>query len=736
MTIPKKKKQAKTGILSQIPLKFFALYFFLSLIMIITVCFYTIKTLYPTLPPLSTLDNIYDEQNLGTVIYSSDGEELATIAKERRYWVTYDNISKSMIDAVIAAEDQRFYKHWGISFPDILRAIKEDITHLKLKQGASTITQQLAKKLYYGPKKDISRKLKEMITAIQIERTYTKSEILEMYLNKMDFGNNTYGIQAAAQVYFNKDAAELTVPESALLAGILNNPSINNPRSQIEKYRVNALNRRNLVLSLMVQTGKIPQSYAEQEIQKSIELPNRTEPVLGKAHHFTKLISNELNTKYGEEYVTTSGLKVHTTLDYRLQKVAADSLARQLDYIQKNYANKRIKYIRPKGLTDEEALKDSLAKTVVQGALVALDVKTGAILAMVGGVGYEGKNYFNRVVQALRQPGSAFKPFVYTTALDNGWRCCDTILDSYVIYYNVDGIGTNWEPQNFEKKYNGIISLRDALKKSINIPAIKLMNDTDNRGVGAQNVINYARKMGITTPLEPVKSLAVGTGHVKLIELVSAYTIFPNLGIKTNTFLIKDIYDKNNNLIFSQPNGEGAKSEVLDPGVASLMVTMLKSVVKEGTASAISKTGMSNRPCAGKTGTGNEYKDAWFIGFTPYISCGIWIGFDSEETTLGGNLFGTGAAAALPIWAGFMEKASEILGYPEDDFKYASNITTLRLCKSSYQKATPNCPESSVYTEYFLNGTEISESCHVHGRFKNIPGTTRSTVNQRNKRGF
>ena len=708
--LEKNKKEKRT-------FKIIMLYFFLSLIMIFSVSYITISRLWSSLPDLKALENIYEEQDVSTIIYSADGEILRSLAKEgKRFWVSYDRIPKCMTDAVVAVEDQRFFRHWGISLPDIVRALIVDIKHMSIEQGASTITQQLSKQLYFSPKKTIRRKLKEMITAIQIERTYTKSEILEMYLNKVELANNTLGIQAASQLYFGKNAAELNVPEAALLAGIIQNCSLHNPRSQLELKRVSAHNRRNLVLKMMARSGKISYAVAYNEISRPIQLADHNEPILGKAYHFTEHVRKELFDKYSEDFVKTEGLKVYTSLDYRLQRVAEDSLKQHLDYIQKNYADKNIIYVRPEGLSDEEAYRDSLDKTVVQGALVAIDVRTGQILAMVGGLGNEGKNFFNRAIQAERQAGSVFKPFVYTAALDNGWRCSDTILDGYVSYPNVDGQGTIYEPQNFKKIYRGLMSLRDGFKLSVNVIAVKLMNDDENRGIGAKNVIKYARKMGITTPLDEVHSLALGTGHVKLIEMVSAFTIFPNLGIKTEKFSIKNIYDKNNKLIYKQANETGGKSEVLDPGVASLMLTMMKSVTTEGTASIIIKLkGMSDRPCAGKTGTGNEYKDAWFIGYTPYIACGVWVGFDSEESTLGGNTYGTGATAALPVWVGFMKEASEILGYPKDDFKY-TNITSLRLCRDSHLKATASCPGSSVYIEYFIPGTEMNESCHIHGR--------------------
>lgn len=719
---------------------YFLLYFVISIVVMVSGGLMTIKYLSTDLPDLQELENIYDSQALSTIIYSADGKVLRTLAAEKRFWVRYKDIPQCMIDAITAIEDKRFFSHWGISFSDIFRAFRHDVATLSFQQGASTITQQLAKNLYFGTEKKIIRKLREIITAIQIERTYTKSEILEMYLNKIELANNTFGIQAASRLYFGKNATGLTVPEAALLAGIFQNPAIHNPRSQLESRRQSARNRRDIVLGLMAKNGKIPYHVANEEQSKPVLLADRIGSAWGEAPHFVEHVRRELYSKYGREFVLTSGLQVHTTLDSRLQKIAEDSLRAQLDYLQKNYADRQLHYKRPPGISDEQAFKDSLDQTVVQGALLAIDVRTGQILAMVGGAGYYGENQFNRVTQALRQAGSVFKPFVYTTALDNGWRCSDKIYDGEVFYENVDGQGTFWEPQNFTKEHKGWLSLRDGLKSSTNIISIKLMNDTDNRGVGAMNVVRYAQKMGITTigRRDAVMSLAIGTAHIKLIDILPAFTIFPNHGIKTETFSINSILDKNGGMLFTQPNNEGSKSEVLDPAVASLMLTMLKSVTSEegGTAyRTLKRKGLGDLPCCGKTGTGNEYKDAWFIGFTPYIACGIWIGFDSEESTLGGNAYGTGATAALPVWAGFMKGAMETLDYPKDDFTY-KGITSLRICRANYLKATPSCPDSMTYTEYYLPGTELTESCHEHGSRRNeIPGS-RYNPNNRKRRGF
>ncbi len=713
---------------------FFTLYFLVGILVILVASYYVIARLSPQLPPLESLENIYNEQPLSTEIYSSDGVLLRALAKEKRTWVQYDEIPPDMIYAVTTIEDQRFFKHWGFSLPDFFRAVKEDIITHSMSQGGSTITQQLAKNLYFGPEKKMVRKLKEVLTAIQIERTYTKPEIIEMYLNKVEFGNNAFGIQAGAQVYFGKDAKDLNLSESALLAGIIQNPAIHNPRSQIESRRQSALNRRNLVLRLMAQSGRISRDVAREETAHPILLAEEVGGGFGTAPYFVEYVRQELLDRFGEDTVMTDGLKVSTTLDSRLQKVAEDSLRAYLNYLQTNYATPRVHYVRPPYLTNEQAYKDSLAKTVVQGALVALDVRTGAILAMVGGAGNYGENFYNRATQAERQAGSSFKPFLYTAALDNGWRTTDTLIDSYAVFH--DALGRLYIPKNFDEDYYGIITLRESMMHSVNVTACKLMNDTENRGVGPKTVIQYARKFGLTTlkDSDAVVSLAVGTAPVRLIEMTSAFSVFPNLGVKTEDFSIMRVQDKSRVVLYQQPNSEGAKSEVLNPAVASLMETMLRSVCTDGTAAlTLRNRGMADRPCGGKTGTGNDFKDAWFIGYTPYIVCGVWVGFDSEETSLGGNAYGTGATAALPIWIGFMKAASDILKLPKTDFTY-SGITTERICRDSHEKATPNCPESSIYTEYFIPGTEVTQECHIHGTSKGQ--TTTPFTTPRDIRGF
>ncbi|MBT4482302.1 MAG: PBP1A family penicillin-binding protein [Candidatus Latescibacteria bacterium] len=732
-TRKRKNKSSRKNVILYTFLGYFLFFEFL----IILAAYFSIRELSIGLPGIKELEKVPIEQDLSTIVYSADGVELRTFQREKRFWVAYKDIPKSMIDAILSAEDSRFFSHWGVSPPDILRAMKVNILNMGIEEGASTITQQLARDLFLDRKQTIRRKLKEMIVAIKIEHTYSKSEILEFFLNRMEFSNNWFGIQAAARGYFGKNASQLNIPEAALLAGLLQAPSKYNPRSTRnppqEQLKI-AQNRRDTVINMMVRAERLPYWRASEEKAKPIELSTLTESDYGKAPYFVDNVRRILedDPQFGKEFVETSGARVYTTLDYRLQLIAEKALRNQLDIIQKAYADK-IEYIRPPGLTDAEAVRDSLDKTVVQGALVAMDVKTGQVLAMTGGKEFSTRNQFNRATQAIRSAGSSFKPFVYTAALDNGWRCCDTIYDGYVSYDNPDG--TVWEPRNFTKEYLGVLSLRDGFKKSQNVIAIKLVNDMKNRGIGPPMVVKYAKQMGITTPIPAVRSIAIGTSEVKLIELVSAYTTFPNRGIKTENISIKKILDKNNTVIFQQDSG--TRNDCLRPEVSSLMVTMLRSIVTEGTGSIIIPLyGMGNRICAGKTGTGQEYKDAWFIGFTPYIACGVWVGFDSEETTLMPPQH-TGATAALPVWTVFMKEASELLEYPNEDFVLSNRLTTVPICKDSYLRAGPNCPQERIYTEYFIPGTEVSEFCDLHvneRRFPNnnrlVPGNRKSIRNQ------
>jgi penicillin-binding protein 1A len=708
-------------------------YVLVFVILIAVAAYVSVARLSEGLPNLEDLERETYNQALSSTVYSADGEELRTFKEEERYWVTHDRIPQCMIDALLAAEDSRFENHWGVSVPDIMRAIVANLKTIRpaLKksfpfivdfhtvQGASTLTQQLARDLFLDREQTLERKLLEQLLAVKIEHTYSKPEIIEFFLNRMFMGNNSHGIQAAARGYFGKDASELDISESALLAGILQAPSTYNPRStanpRTEQLAI-AKRRRDIVIRMMYNNGAIPLWQANEEISRPIELNDGRIEGYGRAPYFVDYVANIIQEQYGEDFLKTAGASVYTTLDFRAQQIAEDALRERLDLIQ-NSMNSQLEYERPEWLTGAEAEADSISKTVVQGALVAMDIKTGRIIAMVGGREYSETNMFNRAVDARRQAGSSFKPFLYTAALDNGWRTCDTIYDGYVSYSLPNG--DIWEPRNYGGTFEGILSIRDGFKKSQNVIAVKLMNDAENRGIGASNVVKYAKMLGITTRVPPYMSIAVGTPEVRLIEMTAAYATFPSLGIHTEPIGVYEVYDKNGRL--QNRTTEGVKTHALKPELASLMLTMFRSVAREGTASGwTASTLMKGRPFGGKTGTAQEFKDTWFIGFTPYIVCGVWIGFDSEETTL--ENYNTGATAPLPVWAKFIAETSEMLGYPMDKFDLArTGLTTDRICKVSYKRATQFCPSESVYSEYFLEGTELTESCDEHGPNRQRP---------------
>ncbi len=728
----KKQKKQPTGPLRKL-FYLFLMYFILGELIILGSAAYILNLYASDIPSMSEIERIPEEQSLATVVYSSDGVELNSFQRERRFWVSYNEFPQVLIDAVLATEDKRFFDHWGISPIDIFRAMVANVKTIRFKitpnppyffthgqiQGGSTITQQLSKMMYFDPEKVLARKIREMITTIYIERTYSKEEILEMYLNKYEFSNKRYGIQAASKWFFNKNVSELTLPEAALFAGMLQNSARYNPKSQRESLRKEALARRNTVLHMMVRAGKIPFWVADEELVKPIELYSGRRTGFGRAPYFVEYIRKNLDEERGTEFLETSGSKITTTLNWGLQSLAEEVMTIRINEMQAVF-DKRLKYKRPPNLSNYEAELDSLKKTAVQAALVAIDVKTGAILAMIGGREYSETNWFNRATQAQRSAGSSFKPFVYTAALDNGWRCSDTIMDSYWSLRNVDG--TYWEPNNFEENFLDIpLSLRDGFKDSRNMISVKLVNDIDNGGIGPELVKQYARQMGVSTFIPAVPTISIGTAEVRLLDMVSAYTAFPNLGIKPHYYSIKKIEDRNGTPLpdIHPP----APEEVLNEEVASLMVTMMRTVVQEGTGrNMVPLYGMGDRVCAGKTGTANEHKDAWFIGYTPFICCGIWVGFDSEETHLM-KPYHTGGWAAIPIWAKFMKAAHEYLGYPDQDFKLSPNITTARICRDSYKLATPSCPHDRVYTEYYKKGTEVKEFCDQHSAIRNeTPG--------------
>ncbi len=652
------------------------------------------------LPPIDKLYNI--EPSLITRIYSRDGTVVQKYFSEQRNLVTFNRIPQRMIDALISVEDRNFYNHWGVSSKDLMRAVVKNVLHGFGSEGASTITQQLSRMLFLNRSVSIGRKIKEALTAIKIERLYSKNEILEMYLNQYDFGNRSFGIYEAAKNYFNKDVEYLTVEECALLAGLINAPYRYSPIRHPER----ALKRRNTVLDDMVETGKLSREQADSLKQVPIRIDQSNAP-MQYGDYFSEYVRQYLVDKYGDSTVYSGGLSVYTTLDPYIQKVAENAVSERCGLIQ----NRIDSVYTPDHpdfdaygteYYDEEGDSTAIRHKQVQAASIVLDNATGDILAMVGGKDF-AESKFNRAVQSLLQPGSAFKPFVYTAAIENGIMPCTQLWDTPVVY-TIPG-AKEWRPHNFDNKFDGKMSMREGFYRSRNLIAIKLLNM-----VQPQQAIFFAKKMGITSRLSPDLSLAIGTSEVRMIDLAQAYSVFANGGVKVEPRFIYKVVDRYGNVLEENPVPE--KEEVLNPRTAYIMVDMMKSTMDEprGTGHGARRRGF-HRDAGGKTGTSDNFCDNWFSGYTPQITATVWVGFD-VKTSLGRNQ--TGAVNALPIWTRIMIAAHENIpgDSPDAHFEQPDGIVYAHVCYDSGELATDKCTD--VGREIFTENTLPKKFCHIH----------------------
>jgi len=645
------------------------------------------------LPSLEELHNI--EPSLITRIYSVDGKVLQEFYSERRTLTALNRMPRDLIEALIATEDNRFYQHWGVDLLGIGRAFITNIFKGGFVQGGSTITQQLARTLFLTREKTITRKIKEGLTAIKIERTYSKDEILELYLNQSYFGKGAYGIQSAALTYFGKAIDTLTISDCAVLIGILKAPNRYSPLVSPELAR----GRRNVVLENLAGWGTITKKEAD-SLQKLELAINPSTGQGGEAHYFTEMVRQYLEEKYGEGALYSGGLSVYTTLNSELQKTAETALNTQLDILQKQMENTHSlrdqNYTVATVDTGGGKPKNKREYKKIHGALVAVDNQTGDILALIGGRDFT-QTKFNRAVQALRQPGSAFKPFVYTAAIDEGFKPTDIFYDTPIVL--TDGTGNEWKPNNYDREFRGPVTLRVGLQDSRNLVAIKLLQK-----IGPQKAVDYAYKMGIRTNLYAVPSIAIGTSEVTLLQMTQAFSVFPNQGIKVEPRSILKITDRYGNIL--EENKTVKRQEVLSRQTAYILTNMLQSVVDKGTGFAVRALGFS-RPAGGKTGTTDETTDNWFIGFVPQITAGVWIGYD-DKTSIGPNQTGGGTCA--PVWTNFMKKATEKLA-PEN-FAIPPGIVFRNVCLESGDLAGPNCPNPAF--EVFTEKTEPKTGCHLH----------------------
>ena len=619
------------------------------------------------LPEVRTLEEY--RPSVTTRVYSDTNGLLAEFFVENRTPVRLNEVPGLLIQALIATEDRRFYGHWGLDFRGIARAMYRNARAGKIVEGGSTLTQQLAKVLFLTPERSYARKLKEMVLALKIEQRYTKREILSLYLNQIYFGSGAYGVEAAARTYFGKPARDLTISECALLAGIPRSPKYYSPFRSHESAR----NRRGLVLKRMVTAGIITQTQADEANHDPLplQLPS-TAKGPAPAPYFVEYIRQKVEERFGSSILYSGGLNIYTSINDAYQRYAEEAVRSGLLSMERG------------------TRKGKAAGSPLQSALVALDPSSGHIVAMVGGRDFSASQ-FNRAWQALRQPGSAFKPLVYAAAIERGYSAAD-LLDDTPLTVKVDNRKT-WTPDNFTHLYQGKVTIRKALAQSLNVPTVRLLS-----ALGIPDVIRLARRLGITSPLHPVLPLALGSSDVTLLDLTSAYAVFANNGIRLNPVSILMITDSSGRVLYAN---DGVPTQVLKPETAFLVTNLLRGVVEQGTGIRARALG---RPVAGKTGTTNDYRDAWFIGYTPNLVAGVWVGYD-DQRSLGARA--TGSRAALPIWLEFMQKAHQDVDPVE--FMVPNSILFKTIDPRTGLLSTERCRSS--LREAFLPGTEPRRYC-------------------------
>ena len=645
------------------------------------------------LPPATSIANF--RPPVATTVYDVNNRMVGQFFVEKRRPVDLEYIPKNLQRAFIALEDRRFYQHWGINIWAIVRATMANFFHRKVVQGASTITQQLARNMFLSQERNVERKLKEAFLALQIERLFAKDEVLEMYLNQVNFGEGAYGVEAASQAYFGKPVQGLTLAECAVLAGIPRSPSQYSPFENIEMAR----RRRNLVLQKMQECDFITKEEMAQNQQEPIRLrPEDHSPQTGA--YFLEEVRHYLELKYGYDFLYRSGAGVYTTMDFDIQKKAEQVLEKGIVDIENQY-----KLPRKRGALDSLGQADTLlGPGYLQGALIVIDPHTGYVKALIGGRDFK-KSKFSRATQAMRQAGSAFKVFVFTAAFDNGFTPSDIILDAPIVI-SIAAEDSIYRPSNYDRQFMGPMTLRRALMLSRNLVAIRLL-----RTIGPELVIDYARRMGIRSKLLPVVSLALGACEVNLLEMSRAFAVLDNGGVKVEPMLIRKITDRDGNVI---EKNEIKEESVLSPQVAYVTLHTMKSVVDGGTAYRIRQAGFK-RPAAGKTGTTNNYSDCWYIGFTPELVTGIWVGYDDNQRIYRGA---TGGDVGAPIWGEFMKAVLDTAPYR--DFIVPTGVVHRKTCSKTGLLATVYCPKARE--DAFVRGTEPADSCNLHNYNTKIEG--------------
>jgi 1A family penicillin-binding protein len=659
--------------------------------------------LHTGLPDLDALRHIGNMEQ-ATAVYDDKDQLAFTVFTQERIFVPLDEVSPNLLHAIVAIEDQRFYGHGGFDLIRMGSATLVNIRQGRKAQGGSTITQQLARQSFLSTDKSFRRKFQELILAGRIEAMYSKPQILEMYLNKVYFGDGLYGIEAASRGYFGKHASELSVSEAALLAGLVKSPSSYAPTVSRERATV----RRNVVLQAMLDSGAINRATWQSARAEKIALHDTLRAQEPHGQYFKEQVRQELVSRFGWQRVYQGGLRIFTTLDMPMQIAAEAAVAEQLKSIEDRRAawQARLAAARAKNAKTPQDAKRAMSPpagdNVLQAALVALDPNSGSVRAMVGGRDFDG-SHFNRAVQAHRQPGSAFKPFVYATAIEAGYSPSSIIdrLDEPI----QTGRGV-WTPED-EHSTGSSMTLRTGLRTSSNRAAVRLLQE-----VGIARTVQYAKMMGVGD-VPAVPSLALGSGEVTLQAMTAAYAAFANHGMVPRPMMIRRVEDQDGLVLYEAR--ESASLAISDT-TAFLMSTMMADVINAGTGNRARRLGFT-LPAAGKTGTTNDFNDAWFVGFTPKLVTGVWVGFDQPHMILPN---GFAADVAVPVWANFMKVATrndkpEWLTPPQ-------GVVSAKVCKLSGRLATDGCQE---YSDYFVYGSEPTTYCNLH----TAPGILAEVVN-------
>lgn len=622
-----------------------------------------------SLPAVTALENFQPLQ--GSKLYDETDEPITELRAERRIFMPLAQIPKHLQQAIVAVEDARFYSHFGIDPMAIARAIYQNFRRGKIVEGGSTITQQLAKVLFLTPDKSLERKLKEAFLALELERRYSKDKLLELYLNQIYFGHGSFGVEAAAHTYFGKSVKELALPEAALLGALPRAPGSYSPF----EHPVLARRRRTHVLNRMVEVGFVSQSEASQANGAGLGLvPPERRRTTGQ--YFVEYVQQLLEEQYGADMVFKGGLQVYTTLNPSMQLLAEQSLKQGLDALEARTGTSPSKGRGKKTTSDRP-----------EGAVLTIEPQTGYIKAMVGGYDFF-RSEFNRAVQAKRQPGSAFKPFVYMAALESGLTPATMIEDAPVTYPS----GRNsrpWKPDNYDRKFRGLTTLQQGIEESINVVTVKLQDR-----VGINRTVEVARRLGIKSPLNDDLTIALGSSDLSLLELTSAYGALANQGVWVAPSVIRYITDAQGRLLEENiPAGR----EALSPELAYVVTHMLRGVVERGTGIGAKALG---RPIAAKTGTTNDFSNAWFIGYTPKLITGVWVGYDRPKS-LGTDE--TGSRVAVPIWTGYMGKV--LANVPPEDFPIPERVTFAAVDLDP----AGQCTRPVVMA--FVRGTEPRNAC-------------------------